>query len=312
MNSEIDKDLIIKKQQEEILRLQHKVKKKEKKKINPYKILEIPKKYDQNMLKKSYMKKALIMHPDRGGDVEEFKLLGLSYKILLKKLEEKSQSHDYNELKSNHKEFVQENENNVSKKLEIDNFNINTFNEIYDEYKLKDNFKDSGYGNWLKSKENNENNENTKLKNNFTTNKFNSEFNKSKKKNNSKELITNEPMELISMRNHDSLELLGRNRVKNFSGSVGGLGYRDLKDAYENSTLIDITKVNIKDRDTNILYYEKNRENISYEMNESDLLHYNKKILKTNKIEEERINRLKKEDNMINRQYELIHQRLLN
>lgn len=312
MDSEIDKDIIIKQQQEEILRLKQKVKKKkEKKKINPYKILEIPKKYDQNMLKKCYMKKALIMHPDRGGDEEEFKLLGLSYKILLKKLEEKNQSHDYNELKNNHKEFIQENENNSSQKLEVDNFNINTFNEIYDEYKLKDNFKDTGYGNWLKSKDNS-NNENTKLKDNFTTDKFNSEFNKAKKKKSSKELTVNEPMELISMRNQDSLELLGRSKVKNYSGSVNGLGYRDLKDAYENSTLIDITKVNIKDRDTNILYYEKNRENISYEMNESELLNYNKNILKTNKMEEDRINRLRKQDDMINKQYELIHQRLLN
>ena len=47
-------------------------------------------------------------------------------------------------------------------------------------------------------------------------------------------------------------------------------------------------------------------------MNESDLLNYNKKIHKTNKMEEERINRLKKQDDMINKQYELIHQRLLN
>jgi hypothetical protein len=36
-------------------------------KLNPYKILGLPKEYDESMLKKAYLKIAMKTHPDRGG-----------------------------------------------------------------------------------------------------------------------------------------------------------------------------------------------------------------------------------------------------
>lgn len=284
-----------------------------KKKVNPYKILEIPKDYDENMLKQCYMKKAMIMHPDRGGNPNDFKILVKSYKSLQKKLEDKK-INDHNELKKHHDiHLIHENENRFeNKKLDKNNFNVDTFNQLYDENRLEDKFTDTGYGNWLK-KEKEEHTSNINS-DNFTNTKFNSEFNKYKSIINngkSQSLTETEPKELLSLKNQDSLTLLGRGKVKNYSGSVNGLGYRDLKDAYENPVLINVDDVDISNRDTDVMYYEKNRENISYEMNESELERYNKNFLLQQKNEEKRLNRLQKQDNIAGRHHELLHQRLL-
>ena len=284
-----------------------------KKKVNPYKILEIPKDYDENMLKQCYMKKAMIMHPDRGGNPSDFKILVKSYKALQKKLEDKK-INDHNELKNHHDiHLIHENENKFeNKKLDKKNFNVNTFNQLYDENRLEDKFTDTGYGNWLKKeKEEQVSNINS---DNFTNTKFNSEFNKYKSIINngkSQSLTETEPKELLSLKNQDSLTILGRGKVKNYSGSVNGLGYRDLKDAYENSVLINVDDVDISNRDTDVMYYEKNRENISHEMNDSELERYNRNILLQHKNEEKRINRLQKQDTISGRHHELLHQRLL-
>ena len=289
MNPELNN--IIKKQQEQILYLQKQMEQKQmeqkqmksKIKINPYKILEIPKKHNKKMLKQSYAKKALIMHPDRGGDTNDFKLLNLSYKILLKKLEEK-EVNDYADLKNNHKKQILENKDNLifNKKINKDNFDVNVFNEVYTEHKLKDYFNDTGYGDWLKT---------TKIKDSvnlegkFTNEKFNNEFEKYKEdisKNKSTKIIEN-PDELMSITNKDSLQLLGVGKIKNYSGNSNGLGYRDLKDAYENPTLINIKNIDISNRNKNIIHYEKDRENISHEMNKSELIKYNINLEKKKK-----------------------------
>ena len=41
-------------------------------KLDPYKILNIPKQYDEKTLKRAYLKAAMKTHPDRGGSKNEF------------------------------------------------------------------------------------------------------------------------------------------------------------------------------------------------------------------------------------------------
>lgn len=47
-----------------------------------YEILEVPQTASQDEIKKSYRKKVVKAHPDKGGDVEEFKRLQAAYEIL--------------------------------------------------------------------------------------------------------------------------------------------------------------------------------------------------------------------------------------
>ena len=50
-----------------------------------YKILEIPKNADQNIIKKAYLKKSMkgeYRHPDKGGNKEKFQILSMAYNTL--------------------------------------------------------------------------------------------------------------------------------------------------------------------------------------------------------------------------------------
>ena len=69
-------------------------------KIDPYKILGIGKQYDESSLKKAYLKKALVTHPDRGGNEDDFQTVTLAFNVLLKKLNSQNNSHEHHELRS--------------------------------------------------------------------------------------------------------------------------------------------------------------------------------------------------------------------
>ncbi len=55
--------------------------------INPnykfYKILEIEINSNQKIIKKAYIKKVLESHPDKGGNIEEFRKVQEAYEVLL-------------------------------------------------------------------------------------------------------------------------------------------------------------------------------------------------------------------------------------
>ena len=105
---------------------------------------------------------------------------------------------------------------------------------------------------------------------------------------------------------------MGGSKVKNYSGSINGLGFRDLKDAFENSTLINVNSINISNKSTDLNYYERSRDNTSFELNKSDLLKYKNQINRQKKKEERRIRRLQREDTKIQDTYNYLHQRMLN
>ena len=89
----------------------------------------------------------------------------------------------------------------------------------------------------------------------FNKDLFNHEFEKYKKakqKSNSNNIVVKKVKENISFSNSDSIVHLGENNIDNFSGESGGLGFTDLKDAYENSTLININSVDISNRENSV------------------------------------------------------------
>ena len=108
----------------------------------------------------------------------------------------------------------------------------------------------------------------------------------------------------------DSIMTLG-SKVKSYTGETNGLQYRDLKEAYEDSTLIDINSVNINNRVTNLKDYDQQRNNISYVMSDDDI---QKQVLQQElekKEELNRIERLKQRDQLYFDQYKKIHKRLI-
>ena len=279
-------------------------------KIDPYKILNMSKNYDKNSLKKSYLKMATKYHPDKGGDPKKFKIVTLAYKILLKKLEERDSDKLHDDLKSGSKDFIrdQQSSNKRNVNMKGDNFDINLFNKSYDENRLRDDFADEGYGDWLKNAE-----EETGVKmDQFNKTKFHNEFLKQKKKKvGSKLQKYKDPEELVSMGNRDSIMILGKEKVSSYSGESNGLAYRDLREAYTESTLIDTGSVDLSKRKNNIMEYKSQRKNVSHQMSESDIRAQVMREEDEKREEVARLSRIQNRDKEIGTHYEMMHQRLM-
>ena len=76
--------------------------------LNPYQILGIDRNFDEVILKKAYLKKALKTHPDRGGNKEDFQKVSIAYSILLKKINDMKNNNSHNDLRENSKQFMTE------------------------------------------------------------------------------------------------------------------------------------------------------------------------------------------------------------
>lgn len=282
-------------------------------KIDPYKILNMSKNYDKNSLKKSYLKLAVKYHPDKGGDPKKFKIVTLAYKILLKKLEEKDSDKIHNDLKRGSEDYIKDQVSDNKKNINMKdrNFNINLFNKTYSDNKLKDDFMDEGYGDWFKK----DDGDTQVHMDSFNKQKFHNEFAKQKKKNSGKRSSQlqeyNEPEELVSMGNKDSIMILGKEKVSSYSGECNGLGYRDLREAYTNSTLIDTNSVDISKRKNNIMEYKSQRKNVNHQMSEPNI---RKRVMQEEQEKREevmRLERIKNRDTEIGNHYEMMHQRLV-
>ena len=272
--------------------------------------------YDEVSLKKSYIKLALEHHPDKGGDPEKFKKLQVAYKILLKKLDEKDSGKDHNSLKDDNREYLEQqtHDNRVNTNLS-EKFDNNLFNKIYEDNR-QDTVYDNGYSNWIEENKVDESKgQKNLLKGGFSEEKFNDIFSKEKKKQsrNSESIVEyKDPKVDISYRGKDSIVLLGQDKITDFSGeSSSGLGYRDYKDAYTNSCLIDINSVDISKRTRNMKEKTHERKKISYTMTEEDMRKQELYELQEKKIEEQRLRRLNRTDEKAFNTYDAIHKRML-
>ena len=286
-------------------------------KLNPYKILGITKKYDEKILKKAYLKKALVTHPDRGGSPIEFQQVSIAYTLLLKKLKDKENNHEHNDLRNHSQSYMSgQQSDNIRNVNMTEQFDINMFNKIYEDNK-EDSVYDRGYNDWMKEDNNQKMLQQPKMFNkSFNKDLFNSEFEKYKlqqqKQMGTQVVKYDEPQVDISMRGKDSLMMLGQNNISDFSGtSEGGLTFRDYKDAFTNSCLIDTGSMDLSSRDNNIQGIERSRANISYKMSEQDIRKQQMAKLRLEKEEQDRINRLNQQDNRSFAVYEQIHSRLI-
>ena len=109
--------------------------------IDPYKLYGFTKntKIDVNDLKSKYHNFAMQTHPDKnGGSNKNFNIIQSAYKKIMEDLKLKQDDKQYRELKNNSLEFIQKqvDSNIQNTKFNKDNFDINKFNKIYQEYKI--------------------------------------------------------------------------------------------------------------------------------------------------------------------------------
>tara|TARA_B100001093_G_scaffold520328_1_gene614747 strand:- start:233 stop:1240 length:1008 start_codon:yes stop_codon:yes gene_type:complete len=277
--------------------------------IDPYKILDIAKNYDERSLKKAYLKLATRYHPDKGGDPKKFKIITLAYKILLKKYQQRNSDKIHNDLKKGSKDYIKRQSSNNKQNINLKkNFSQETFNREFESNRMKDDFSDKGYGDFMKQDSIDTQIDHSKL----NENNFNEHFQKLKSKKKSSQLQKySEPEELVSMGNRDSIMILGKERVKSYTGESNGLHYRDLKEAYTESTLIDVNSVDTGKRSDNIQCMERERSRVRFQMSEDDMKLQALRQQKTERDEAERIKYLQQRDEQIGVHYERVHQRLM-
>ena len=277
-------------------------------KLDPFKILNVPRNYDLPTLKKAYIREAMRTHPDKGGNPVEFKNVQLSYKVLLKKYNNDQSNHDHNDLKQNQRTFNDTQLSNNHQNLSLDKkFNQKQFNQVFDENRMSTAF-DDGYDDWYKS---DNTNEQPVFKSKVGMSTFNNEFEKQKRNKLSKkknQIQIREPEQKISISGADSIVVLGQGKVHNFGGTSNNLHYYDLKKAYDDNYIND-TVEDVEER--TISSVKRDRSNISYKMSNKDLQLYNKQKLKEKKLEEYRQKNLAKQDDMASKLYEQVHGRLV-
>ena len=285
-------------------------------KINPYKILGIPKQYNEQMLKKAYLKVAMKTHPDRGGSKDEFQKVSIAYTLLKNKLKEQGEIHHHNELRDNAKSYMGKQTNqgqNIN--FDKDNFDSEIFNKIYEENRMEGAF-DDGYGSWMQETESIASSQGKLFQGNFNKDLFNHEFEKykqeQKQKLGSQIVQYDEPQVRLSMSNQDSLVTLGQGKVSNFSGESGNLGFTDYKAAFTtDSTLIDTGSVDINGRSNSIKGVERERSNISYQLSPEDQQRVAYQEAMQQREERSRIQRLQVYDQKSEDTYHKVHQLLL-
>ena len=288
----------------------------EKQKLNPYKILGIPKNFDEKVLKKAYLKLAMKTHPDRGGSEEQFQQVSIAYTVLLKRLKDQNNNHGHTDLRDNSRQYMETQTHDSLQNVNLsDKFDGDVFNKIYEENRISDVY-DSGYGKWMNKNPASEDEPKKMFNGNFNKNMFNNEFEKYKKEQQKQmgSQITkyDEPQVDISFKGKDSLMVLGKGNISDFSGeSNGGLNYRDYKDAFTNSCLIDVSSTDTRGRPRNINDMESSRSDISYQMSHEDQQRYQLKKQKEEQQEQHRLQRLQEYEEKAFNSYDMIHQRML-
>ena len=236
--------------------------------INNYSLEDILKlfdiNYDFNHTTLRHVKKSVLMlHPDKSKlDKEYFLFFSKAYDVLVKILEFRSQQKRSEEVNISYEtlDSCEENEEIINKIKKHKNFN-KIFNKLFDEMKLND--EDDGYGTWLKSDENIDD-----------ETEYNNESLEAKKK----ILRNNSIIEYDEIREYNNFDKM-RNKNKsngfyegnNILNSKSNLNYDDLKHAHT-ETLIPVIEEDFR----NIKKYN-NLEHLKQERNNQVLSPLSKK-----------------------------------
>lgn len=127
----------------------------------PKKILELPKNFTKEDLKRQYKKMVIKMHPDMKNvsdisSTANFQILTTCYKILLDELEKQKRDKDFVDLKKESKTYVKSQQRSTNKQMNPDSFNITKFNELFTNVRIPNPY-DEGYDKWMEENKNTKN-----------------------------------------------------------------------------------------------------------------------------------------------------------
>ena len=288
--------------------------------VDPLKIFNLDKNYDINSLKREYKKLVLKYHPDKNRDIHaprKFEIITKCYIVLLEKLNNKeTEDRIFSDLKKGSSEYIQ-NQEAVPKRnreyQEKQSFNVDRFNRVFDENKLKDEEDEGGYSDWMEKSNPDRptldvpKNKNIKSEN-FNINIFNTTFDKIED-NSSREVIKFIEPQPLNIQTRMNYTELGSSNTDDYSNKSehAQLHYTDYKKAHSTTKLIDPKKIQSRPNYKTIDDLEADRSKVQFMMSEEDEYKYNELKRKEQAIEEKRLEKLRERDELYTRHYNKVN-----
>lgn len=315
------REIFRKKQEERRKRFYAEVESFEKGNENPYQILGISMDIDTLSLKKAYKKMAVKHHPDKGGNPEIFKKITQAYIYVLDKVEKsKRMNRTYEDAKTDFdkpsEEYIDKQVKETVRKynLDGDNFSLEKFNKLFNEFRISDP-NDKGYGDGWEDEtvEYNQPVFNQKFNKDVFHKVFDEVNEKRLKQYSGKGTVIKheEPQAHLSLNGSGiGFAEIGVDDILNFTGNSGDLNFTDYKAAYTYNSIIEKPEMNRKQY-KNVKELEAERDNISFKLSDKEaerqaaIQNYN------DKLEEQRRLNIERYDNRIQDQYKRIHSNLI-
>jgi curved DNA-binding protein CbpA len=261
---------------------------------------------DENRIKSNYRKLALKYHPDKTGGVisDHFIIIKEAYKYLKNKVKNENYfENKINEEVTNHDYNVKEYDSNKRNiHLDAKNFNNDKFNEVFNDNRMFNPY-DKGYGNLTDQED--ELIRGEKL-NNYNINNFNESFNRVKKNTNNKQMINYNGPEANYNCNLGFNEL-GIDSIDDFGESNK---FTDYRKAYgSQSVLINENEINQRKEYRNLNEYKNDRSNLNFSKEDQDKYELQKQHQLY--LEKERLEKQKKQDMMIESNFNRINSYLI-
>jgi curved DNA-binding protein CbpA len=288
--------------------------------IDPYKILEIPKNYTLEQLRKQYKKIAITVHPDKtpGNSDYMFKIVTKCYKLLLEDYNLRIADKQFNELKSSfnknqeNEKSYQNTQYNTQYNKQDSRFNLDRFNKVFEDNRIED-FTAVGYDEWIRK---NAIKDAPSLDKKITKESFNQQFEKyadeTKDKTNKYIIKYREPEPMMMSKKLNFIEL-GTSEIDDFSGenrSNRNLNFMDYRLAHSTTRLVDPSAVKQRKDFRSVEDYEKDRSNIK-KLSQKELTQIEKRKRLEEIKEKQKQEYQKKQDEITALQFHKINKILL-
>jgi curved DNA-binding protein CbpA len=296
--------------------------------VNPYDVLGVSKQFTWEDLKNSYHRLARLVHPDKGGSEKLFNLVTDCFRKLANEYKLRQDSKPHHELKKesqryheNHS-FEREQPSMFEQQMppppintslpDTNNFN-ERFNRLFDEFKIEDE-EQRGYGHIMTASSKNRDDIHIEQKmKKFTNESFNEEFNRIPIR--QQVVKYKEPEALVLTKNIAFTEIGQQSSdfTYNDPSAKSGLFYTDYMQAFDegNQRLIDPNSVKRKEF-KNVDQYDAYRaQKTGRKLTTKELQMMAKQKQMEEEREKERMERVRRQDEIYSLQHEKVKQKML-
>jgi len=282
--------------------------------FNPFEILGVSADCsDLRKVKKNYKKKLLKYHPDKNkGNTLKYDVITHAYSLIEKHIKNTFPSETKRgfELRQESASFIeiQPKKKNINMG---DDFNVETFNSLYEQYRMPDKQRDRGYGEWLQQKKTTDAPKVVNMSN------FDKKFEKRKRKITSRKknsIIIHKDPEANTIETSLRFSDIDPTNKSKYT-TTATKHCTDIKDAYsEDKAVIDVGMDHnsiIQKRQRSINALKQKRANIQHSLSEEDAIKIQLANERKLKKEKKRLRRIREQDQRIHEHYNKIHKLMI-